>query len=158
MESAPIRVTPPPPTRYSASNQPASTPQDSSVPIGPDGLPVDSVVVPDIGALTRELSESELRRFSNETLCRLRNEYYVRHGYTFTRKTNRHLTDFFEAESWYAVRPVQSFDAENPPPWGNFPPNEQKTINTIKVIERRRGSWHTTHQGTEPPEPYPNGE
>lgn len=134
----------------SYTDLPAGEPQEGEedpIAIGPDGLPIDSVVASYIGALTSELSENKLRQFSNEKLCLLRNEYFVRHGYTFSEKSHEHLTGYFRNQPWYATRPVQGYDNDHTIPWGNFSTNEQKTIIAIQGIERSRGSWHITHQG-----------
>jgi hypothetical protein len=144
------RLTPPPdvaPRRPSAPVE-QYNPDTPTAPI--TALPEDSVVIPGIGALTRSIPEAEIEQFSNEQLCGLRNEYYVRRGYTFSNKTHPHLTSFFETEPWYATRPVQSYNADHMVPWNNFPANEKATINAIRSIERRRGSWHINHKGPQP--------
>jgi len=146
---------------HSNTSLPAGKPQGNTVPIGPDGLPVDSVVATGIGALTHELGESELRRFSDETLCLLRNEYYVRHGYTFSGMTHQHLTDFYwstQNKPWYDSRPEKGYNNVHTVPWDLFSKSEKDNIVTIQGIEHDRGSWHITHTGPIPPEPYPKGD
>ena len=121
-------------------------------------LPNDSVVAPGIGALTRPIADTELERFANEKLCRLRNEFFVRRGYTFSDKTHRHLTSFFEEQPWYHTRSNQSYDNDRPVPWDSFSANEKATIDAIKRIEQRRGSWHISHRGPQPFEELSAGE
>ena len=120
------------------------------------GLPKDSVVFPNVGALTTVLSYDELNKLTDTQLCLLRNEYCVRHGYTFSSKSHPHLIKFFAEEClWYAERYrymelVTAKELENGSRSLNLSPVEGANADMVRRIEAERGSWHIDHKGPEP--------